>query len=47
MQDIISRHVESSRSSLTDLLYGLLTYEPSKRITAHQALDHPFFRIPT
>ncbi|KEH35966.1 serine/threonine-protein kinase AFC3 isoform X4 [Medicago truncatula] len=47
LKDIISRHVESSRSSLTDLLYGLLTYEPSKRITARQALDHPFFRIPT
>jgi dual-specificity kinase len=47
MQDIISSHVESSRSLLTDLLYGLLTYDPAKRITAREALDHPFFRIPT
>ncbi|CAJ2643332.1 unnamed protein product [Trifolium pratense] len=47
LKDIISSHVESSRSLLTDLLYGLLTYDPAKRITAREALDHPFFRIPT
>lgn len=47
MQDIISRHVESSRSLLIDLLHGLLIYDPANRITARQALDHRFFRIPT
>ncbi|XP_027354554.1 serine/threonine-protein kinase AFC3 isoform X2 [Abrus precatorius] len=47
LKDIVSRHVESSRSSFTDLLDGLLTYDPTKRLTAHQALDHPFFRNPT
>ncbi|XP_073225004.1 serine/threonine-protein kinase AFC3 isoform X1 [Cicer arietinum] len=47
LKDIISRHVESSRSSLTDLLHGLLTYNPAERFTASEALDHPFFRIPT
>ncbi|KAI5403420.1 Serine/threonine-protein kinase afc3, variant 2 [Lathyrus oleraceus] len=47
LKDIISRHVESSRSLLIDLLHGLLIYDPPKRITARQALDHRFFRIPT
>ena len=47
LKDIVSRNVDSSRSSLTDLLHGLLTYDPTKRITARQALDHPFFRNPT
>ncbi|ONI33935.1 hypothetical protein PRUPE_1G454400 [Prunus persica] len=49
LKDLISRHVGSSKasSSLTDLLYGLLKYDPSERLTARQALDHPFFKIPT
>ncbi|KAK7410347.1 hypothetical protein VNO78_01061 [Psophocarpus tetragonolobus] len=47
LKDIVIRNVESSRSSLTDLLHGLLTYDPTKRLTARQALDHPFFRNPT
>ncbi|KAH1244945.1 Serine/threonine-protein kinase AFC3 [Glycine max] len=47
LKDIVSRNVDSSRSSLTELLHGLLTYDPTKRITARQALDHPFFRNPT
>ncbi|XP_008219997.1 PREDICTED: serine/threonine-protein kinase AFC3 isoform X2 [Prunus mume] len=49
LKDLISRHVGSSKasSSLTDLLYGLLKYDPSERLMARQALDHPFFKIPT
>ncbi|XP_024031645.1 serine/threonine-protein kinase AFC3 isoform X2 [Morus notabilis] len=47
LKDLVSRHVDSSRSSLADLLHGLLKYDPSERLTARQALDHPFFRIPT
>ncbi|RDX77370.1 Serine/threonine-protein kinase AFC3, partial [Mucuna pruriens] len=47
LKDIVSRYVDSSRSTLTDLLHGLLTYDPIKRLTARQALDHPFFRNPT
>ncbi|XP_030946163.1 serine/threonine-protein kinase AFC3 isoform X4 [Quercus robur] len=43
LQDLVSQHVESSRFSLTDLLNGLLMYEPSERLTARQALNHPFF----
>lgn len=44
LKDLVSRHVEYSRSSLTDLLYGLLCFEPSERLTAREALDHPFFK---
>ncbi|KAH1056705.1 hypothetical protein J1N35_034770 [Gossypium stocksii] len=36
-------HVESSRYFLADLLEGLLKYDPSERLTACQALNHPFF----
>lgn len=28
-----------------DLLNSLLTFDPRKRITAHQALRHPFFTV--
>ncbi|QHO16892.1 hypothetical protein S83_032993 [Arachis hypogaea] len=47
LEDIVSSRVDSSRSSLTDLLHGVLTYDPNERLTARQALDHPFFRNPT
>ncbi|CAK9164511.1 unnamed protein product [Ilex paraguariensis] len=44
---LIPQQVESSRSSLIDLLYGLLKFDPSERLTARQALDHPFFKNST
>ncbi|KAK6912697.1 Protein kinase domain [Dillenia turbinata] len=47
LKDLVSRHVDSSRSSLIDLLYGLLKLDPSERLTPQQALDHPFFKNPT
>ncbi|KAM0973692.1 hypothetical protein ACFX2C_016982 [Malus domestica] len=49
LKDLILRLVGSSKASsyLTDLLYGLLKYDPSERLMARQALDHPFFKIPT
>ncbi|PON76478.1 Serine/threonine protein kinase [Parasponia andersonii] len=47
LKELVSQHVESSRSSLIDLLHGLLKYDPSERLTARQALDHPFFRNST
>ncbi|XP_058111180.1 serine/threonine-protein kinase AFC3 isoform X2 [Magnolia sinica] len=47
LKDLVFRHVECSRASLSDLLHGLLRFDPSKRLTARQALDHPFFSSPT
>ncbi|XP_043725294.1 serine/threonine-protein kinase AFC3 isoform X1 [Telopea speciosissima] len=47
LKNLVSQCVESSRASLTDLLYGLLQFDPLERITARQALNHPFFRNPT
>ncbi|KAJ6915047.1 hypothetical protein NC651_017124 [Populus alba x Populus x berolinensis] len=44
---MISQNVDSSRSPLIDLLHGLLKYDPSERLTAWQALNHPFFKCPT
>ncbi|KAF5207026.1 Serine/threonine-protein kinase AFC3 [Thalictrum thalictroides] len=43
LKDLVSKHVGHSRSSLTDLLHGLLMFDPSERMTARQALDHSFF----
>ncbi|XP_022732591.1 serine/threonine-protein kinase AFC3-like isoform X2 [Durio zibethinus] len=40
-------HAERSRYSFADLLEGLLKYEPSERLTARQALNHPFFKNPS
>ena len=34
---------DSISDSGLDLLYKMLEYEPSKRITARQALQHPYF----
>ncbi|KAF8400776.1 hypothetical protein HHK36_014078 [Tetracentron sinense] len=47
LKNLVSRHVECSRTSLTDLLHGLLKFDPSERLTARQALNHPFFKNPT
>ncbi|XP_073315477.1 serine/threonine-protein kinase AFC3 isoform X1 [Primulina huaijiensis] len=47
LKNLVSRHVDSTRSSLVNLLHGLLKFDPSERLTARQALDHPFFRDAT
>ncbi|KAK9208031.1 hypothetical protein WN944_000383 [Citrus x changshan-huyou] len=44
LKNMVSLHVDRARSTLTDLLHGLLGYDPSERLTARQALNHPFFR---
>ncbi|XP_026445073.1 serine/threonine-protein kinase AFC3-like isoform X2 [Papaver somniferum] len=45
LEDIVSQYVDCSWKSLfTDLLHRLLEYSPAERLTARQALDHPFFR---
>eukprot|EP00271_Cylindrocystis_brebissonii_P005200 TRINITY_DN1716_c0_g1_i6.p1 TRINITY_DN1716_c0_g1~~TRINITY_DN1716_c0_g1_i6.p1 ORF type:complete len:347 (+),score=33.39 TRINITY_DN1716_c0_g1_i6:143-1042(+) len=46
MRDLIMQHVEHSAGSLIDLLHGLLKFEPAERISAREALKHPFFREP-
>ncbi|KAK2982617.1 hypothetical protein RJ640_014996 [Escallonia rubra] len=47
LKNMLSQYAGYPRSSLVDLLHGLLEFDPSKRLTARQALDHQFFRTPT
>ncbi|XP_031261085.1 serine/threonine-protein kinase AFC3 isoform X2 [Pistacia vera] len=47
LKNMVSLHVDSSRSTFIDLLHGLLKFDPSERLTARQALNHPFFRGPS
>ncbi|CAL5435476.1 unnamed protein product [Camellia sinensis] len=48
LKKLVLQHVECFRaSSLIDLLHGLLKFDPSRRLTAWQALDHPFFKNPS
>lgn len=42
-QNIVMQHVDHSAGDLIDLLQGLLRYDPANRLTAHDALRHPFF----
>eukprot|EP00268_Persea_americana_P006334 TRINITY_DN1229_c0_g1_i6.p1 TRINITY_DN1229_c0_g1~~TRINITY_DN1229_c0_g1_i6.p1 ORF type:complete len:408 (-),score=60.43 TRINITY_DN1229_c0_g1_i6:434-1657(-) len=44
LKDLVSQHVDKSKTFLTDLLQGLLRFDPSERLTAQEALNHPFFR---
>lgn len=44
MQEIINTHTEFNRLFL-DLLRKIFVYDPKKRITAKQALRHPWFRM--
>ncbi|XP_024933950.1 serine/threonine-protein kinase AFC1 isoform X2 [Ziziphus jujuba] len=43
LQNLIMQHVDHSAGDLIDLLQALLRYDPSNRLTAHEALRHPFF----
>ncbi|XP_042373165.1 serine/threonine-protein kinase AFC2-like isoform X2 [Zingiber officinale] len=43
LQNIVMQHVDHSAGDVIDLLQGLLRYEPSERLTAHEALRHSFF----
>ncbi|KAL9176884.1 hypothetical protein ABFS82_01G024300 [Erythranthe guttata] len=47
LKNLVSRHVDSSRSALLNLLHGLLKFDPSERLTPRQALEHPFFKDPS
>lgn len=43
LQNLVMQHVDHSAGDLIDLLQGLLRFDPSIRMTAHDALRHPFF----
>ncbi|XP_048427575.1 serine/threonine-protein kinase AFC2 isoform X1 [Pyrus x bretschneideri] len=43
LQNIVMQHVDHSAGDLIDLLQGLLRFDPSSRLTAPEALRHPFF----
>ncbi|GAY47275.1 hypothetical protein WN943_013470 [Citrus x changshan-huyou] len=43
LQNLIMQHVDHSAGDLTHLLQGLLRYDPTDRLTAREALRHPFF----
>ncbi|XP_068646007.1 serine/threonine-protein kinase AFC2 isoform X1 [Aristolochia californica] len=43
LQNLVMQHVDHSAGDLIDLLQGLLRYDPSDRLTAREALRHPFF----
>ncbi|KAK9675510.1 hypothetical protein RND81_11G011500 [Saponaria officinalis] len=43
LQNVVMDHVDHSAGELIDLLQGLLQYDPSIRMTAKEALRHPFF----
>ncbi|XP_048502408.1 serine/threonine-protein kinase AFC2 isoform X2 [Beta vulgaris subsp. vulgaris] len=43
LQNLVMQHVDHSAGDLIDLLQGLLHYDPTMRITAREALRHPFF----
>eukprot|EP00252_Welwitschia_mirabilis_P012704 TRINITY_DN2806_c0_g1_i5.p1 TRINITY_DN2806_c0_g1~~TRINITY_DN2806_c0_g1_i5.p1 ORF type:complete len:337 (-),score=41.47 TRINITY_DN2806_c0_g1_i5:303-1313(-) len=43
LRNIVMEHADHSAGALIDLLERLLRYEPSERLTAQEALRHPFF----
>ncbi|CAN0896305.1 Serine/threonine-protein kinase AFC2 [Linum grandiflorum] len=43
LQNLVMQHVDHSAGEIIDLLQGLLRYDPSNRLTADEALRHPFF----
>ena len=42
-QNLVMQYVDHSAGSLIDLLHGLLKFDPLERLTAREALRHPFF----
>ncbi|KAM2557893.1 hypothetical protein TB2_014963 [Malus domestica] len=43
LQNLVMQHVDHSAGDLIHLLQGLLRYDPSDRLSAHEALRHSFF----
>ncbi|MCO5573674.1 hypothetical protein L7F22_027446 [Adiantum nelumboides] len=44
LRDLLSKHVERVPSSLVNLLERMFSYDPLNRLTAREALHHPFFQ---
>ncbi|XP_073152373.1 serine/threonine-protein kinase AFC2-like isoform X1 [Henckelia pumila] len=44
LPNLIMHHVDHSAGDLINLLQGLLRYDPSDRMSARDALGHPFFK---
>lgn len=42
-QNLVMQHVDHSGGDLIHLLQCLLKYDPTDRLTAREALRHPFF----
>ncbi|WVZ73588.1 hypothetical protein U9M48_021876 [Paspalum notatum var. saurae] len=43
LQNLVMQNVDQSAGDFIDLLQGLLKYDPASRLTAQEALLHPFF----
>ncbi|XP_077226892.1 LAMMER-type protein kinase AFC2 isoform X3 [Tasmannia lanceolata] len=43
LQNLVMQHVDHSAGDFIDLLQGLLRYDPCDRLSAREALRHPFF----
>nr|CAB3450245.1 unnamed protein product [Digitaria exilis] len=43
LQNLVMQNVDQSAGDFIDLLQGLLKYDPADRLTAQEALKHPFF----
>ncbi|KAL3835258.1 hypothetical protein ACJIZ3_009994 [Penstemon smallii] len=43
LQNLIMQHVDHSAGDLIHLLQGLMRYDPAERMSAREALRHPFF----
>ncbi|XP_024318178.1 serine/threonine-protein kinase AFC2 isoform X1 [Brachypodium distachyon] len=41
-QNLVMENVDRSAGDFIDLLHGLLRYDPARRLTAQEALEHPF-----
>ncbi|KAJ1980804.1 serine threonine protein kinase CMGC group [Dimargaris verticillata] len=46
LADMVSRDANTVHTLFYDLLRGLLTFDPARRLTAEEALQHDFLRLP-
>lgn len=42
LRNLVMQHADDSAGDFADLLQGLLRYNPADRLTAKEALRHPF-----